>query len=267
MWTEVHHMKDAGSFQTMRLRDGIFVFVSVGLATVKVFVTPNLRDAARYVEVKEFTLPNAHSRLRLPHRSRHAEDLLLLDRVRRAISWPNSADELATSLCTMGSRLPLDTSEEQPKMSSIAHEAIQTAREKLGLQGREAPPRPGSALDRTLEVTAQLIVNFCRELGAYNNCPPTAKTSDQKILEIYSLINTAFQEAARRRGEQIPIPAELINRIVSGFLQMYEKMGESFMREHLRYEIDKYMREGLRPDYKRPLPFFSDSASSPRNRP
>ncbi len=27
------------------------------------------------------------------------------------------------------------------------------------------------------------------------------------------------------------------------------------MQEHLRYEINKYLREGLRPDYRRPLPF------------
>jgi hypothetical protein len=44
---------------------------------------------------------------------------------------------------------------------------------------------------------------------------------------------------------------------VSGFLQIYEKKGAAFLHEHLQYEIDKYVREGLRPDYQRPLTFFS----------
>ena len=121
-------------------------------------------------------------------------------------------------------------------------------------------------MEATLEVTAELIVNFYRELGAHNNCAPTARTSDQKILEIYSLVCSAFQEAAGRRGELTPIPADLLTRIVSGFLQMYEGMGERFMQEHLRYEIDKYEREGLRPEYRLPLPFFSDYGTRNRGR-
>jgi hypothetical protein len=142
-------------------------------------------------------------------------------------------------------------------MSSRAHEAIQTAQQQLGL-APEPPPLPGSALEKALEESAQIIIDFYRKLGAYNNCPPTSKTSDQKILEIYALVGTAFQQAARQRGEPLPIPDELINRIVSGFLQMYEYMGDKRLHDHLIYEVEKYVREGLRPDYRRPLPFFTD---------
>ena len=247
-------MKKAGSFQRMRLVDGTFVLVSVGLDTIKVLVSRLPSDPASYIEIKQFSLPNALERLQSPDRIRHAEDSGLLHQVRRVISWPKSADELAARLETIPSALSLDPSERQPTIASVAHEAIQTAQEKLG-HGRQAAPRHGSIAEQTLEASAQVIVNFYRELGVYNNCPPTAKTSDQKILEIYSLVSTAFQEAAKRRGEQIPIPAVFINRIVSGFLQIYENMGEHFMQEHLRYEIDKYVREGLRPDYRQPLPF------------
>jgi hypothetical protein len=135
---------------------------------------------------------------------------------------------------------------------------------------QQQAPTPGSVLDAALEPGAILIAGFYRRFGAYNNCPPTAKTSDRTIIEIYSLVGSAFQEAAKQRGEHIP--AEFVNRIVSGFLQMYEKMGENFMQEHLRYEVNKYLREGLRPDYRQPLPFFRDEEmevreSSTRRRP
>jgi hypothetical protein len=128
-------------------------------------------------------------------------------------------------------------------------------------------PNPGNLLEASIGATSSIVVRFFRELGTLNNCPPTAKTSDPEIIEIYSLVGTAFQEAAKKRGEGRPIPAALINRIVSGFLQIYEKKGATFLREHLQYEIDNYVREGLRPDYQHPLPFFprddenSDSAA------
>jgi hypothetical protein len=58
MWTEPHHSKDGGSFQLMRLRDGNFALISVGLTTVKVFVTPERTDMARCRELKDFPLHN-----------------------------------------------------------------------------------------------------------------------------------------------------------------------------------------------------------------
>lgn len=39
------------------------------------------------------------------------------------------------------------------------------------------------------------------------------------------------------------------------------------MQEHLQYEIEKYLREGLRPDYRQPLPFFSDDEMEIREGP
>jgi tetratricopeptide (TPR) repeat protein len=125
-------------------------------------------------------------------------------------------------------------------------------------QGCQAKPGSRTALDVALGAGGKIIVNFYRELGAHNKCPPTAKTSDDEITGVYSLVGSAFQHAAKQRGEHIP--AEFINTIVAGFLQMYERWGDSFMREHLRYEIDKYLREGLREDFRRPLSFFADES-------
>ena len=115
-------------------------------------------------------------------------------------------------------------------------------------------PQPGSALEAAREASKILIVSGYRSIAAKNGCPPSTMISDEKIIEIYSHVNTAFSQAAEQRGETIP--ALFINRIVLKFLIVHEKMPASFFDEHLRYEVDKYIREGLRPDYKQELPLF-----------
>ena len=79
-------------------------------------------------------------------------------------------------------------------------------------------------------------------------------TSDEKIIEIYSRVVTAFCQAAKQRGETIP--AVFLNRIVLKFLTVHEKMPAEFFGDHLQYEVEKYIAEGLRPDYKQELPLF-----------
>jgi hypothetical protein len=107
LWTEAHHTKGKGSYQTMRLKDGKFLVVSVGLNTIRVFVTSKLTDPADFLEIKRFDLPNGPERLRWRDKERHAEDLILLDWMRRAIAWPNSTAELVTTLDKRDSTLPL----------------------------------------------------------------------------------------------------------------------------------------------------------------
>jgi hypothetical protein len=101
MWTEPHHTKDGGSFQLMRLRDGNFALISVGLTTIKVFVTPERTDMARCRELKDFPLHNDLERVQWSAQDRHSEDLLHLDRMRRLIAWPTSEDELCATLDPM----------------------------------------------------------------------------------------------------------------------------------------------------------------------
>jgi len=105
-WTEVDHIENAGSSQTMRLPDGTFVFVSVGLTTTKLFVTPDLRDSTRYRELKTFSL--SPDRPLLSEAERRAQDELLLERVRRAIGWPNSEVELCATLGAIDDALLAD---------------------------------------------------------------------------------------------------------------------------------------------------------------
>ena len=35
------------------------------------------------------------------------------------------------------------------------------------------------------------------------------------------------------------------------FFKVYEEFGEDFLKEHSEYELDKYIKEGLTPEYQR----------------
>lgn len=114
--------------------------------------------------------------------------------------------------------------------------------------------KKSTMLDRVQESGSKVIVSGYRRIGAQLGCAPTAKTTDQKIIEIYTKVGTAFQEAAERRGEHIP--ALYLNNIVLGFLKLYEMVGDQFVQQHLQYEVEKYLAEGLRPDYTQELSLF-----------
>ncbi len=121
-------------------------------------------------------------------------------------------------------------------------------------------PKPRTMLDEIREVSGKLIVKGYRRFAAQYGCAPTAKTTDQKIMEIYTLVTTAFHQAAAQRGEHIP--ALFDNCIVLKFLKVYEMM-PGHLEQHLQYEVEKYLAEGLRPDYKQELPLFDPDGNDP----
>lgn len=98
------------------------------------------------------------------------------------------------------------------------------------------------------------LVKRLRNIGEYNNTAPTDKTSDQKIIEIYTLICSSFRKASSEKQERIP--ADNLNTIAMKFFKLYEEFGEDFMQEHLEYELKKYAIEGLRPEYKKGISLF-----------
>jgi hypothetical protein len=98
------------------------------------------------------------------------------------------------------------------------------------------------------------LIKRLREIGKYNNTAPTDKTSDEKVIEIYQLICSSFRNASTKRNERIP--ADNLNTIAMKFFNVYEEFGENFMQDHLKYELDKYLKEGLRPEYKKGISFF-----------
>ena len=98
------------------------------------------------------------------------------------------------------------------------------------------------------------LVKRLRELGDYNNTAPTENISDEKIIEIYTLICSSFRKASTEKQERIP--ANNLNTIAMKFFKVYEEFGEDFMQEHLEYELKKYKNEGLRPEYQRGISLF-----------
>lgn len=98
------------------------------------------------------------------------------------------------------------------------------------------------------------LVKRLRNIGEYNNTAPTEKTSDKKIIEIYTLICSSFRKASSEKQERIP--ADNLNTIAMKFFKVYEEFGENFMQEHLEYELKKYKNEGLRPEYQRGISLF-----------
>jgi hypothetical protein len=114
--------------------------------------------------------------------------------------------------------------------------------------------QPRTLLDQVQETGGKLIVSGYRRLAAQQGCAPTAATSDREIMEIYKKVGTAFREASKQRGEQLP--AGTINYIVWKFIQVKEMMGAAMLDSHLAYELQKYLSEGLRPDYRQDLRLF-----------
>lgn len=124
----------------------------------------------------------------------------------------------------------------------------------MGLFDGFKKKKPRTLLDQAQELAGPLIVNGYRRLAAANGTAPTSKTSDQKIIEIYQQVGSAFREASNERNEHLP--AGHMNTIVYKFFQVYEMLGEKMFYEHLKYEVDKYINEGLRADYKQDLKLF-----------
>jgi len=98
------------------------------------------------------------------------------------------------------------------------------------------------------------LVKRLRNIGEYNNTAPTDKTSDEKVIEIYTLICSSFRKASSEKQERIP--ANNLNTIALKFIKVYEEFGENFMKEHLEYELAKYLKEGLRIEYQKGISLF-----------
>jgi len=101
-----------------------------------------------------------------------------------------------------------------------------------------------------------VVVRAYRRLAESNGTAPTSKTSDEKIVEIYSKVLTAFKKASKAKGESLS--ANILNFIAYKFFQVYEMSGEDFMNEHLDYELNLYQNSGLREDYKKGMNIFND---------
>ncbi len=126
---------------------------------------------------------------------------------------------------------------------------------------KQTKSQPRTMLDSVQDVGGRLIVKGYRKISAQYGCAPTAKTTDQKIIEIYTKVGTAFHEAEQKRGEHIP--ALYLNTIVLHYLQLCEMLGEHHLQSHLQYDVNKYLAEGLREDFKKELNLFDENSNDP----
>lgn len=111
--------------------------------------------------------------------------------------------------------------------------------------------KPRTLLDEAKETAGKAVVYGYRRIAKERGCAPTQKTSDDKIIEIYSKVVSSFQKVAATKNERIP--AVYLNTIALKFYQVYELAGDAFLDEHLDYEINLYKTSGLRNDYKQEL--------------
>ena len=102
----------------------------------------------------------------------------------------------------------------------------------------------------------QLVIQGYRLISKESSgkLAPTNKTSDVEILMVYKTIVSQFHKAADIRGEHIP--AVNLNYITLQFLQIYEFFGKEYFKEHLDYQLQYYLDNGLREDYKQELDPF-----------
>lgn len=111
--------------------------------------------------------------------------------------------------------------------------------------------KPRTLLDEAKETAGKAVIYGYRRIAKERGCAPTQKTSDDKIIEIYSKVLSSFQKAAATKNERIP--AIYLNTIALKFFQVYELAGDAFFDEHLDYEINLYKTSGLRDDYKQDI--------------
>ncbi|WP_395679444.1 hypothetical protein [Dokdonella sp.] len=111
-----------------------------------------------------------------------------------------------------------------------------------------------TAYDAFLRSSSKVVIAGYRSIAKQHGLSPSLAVSDYLIMETYSTICESFRAAAESRGERIA--AEQLNRIALKFLQVREQSGDEFYREHLDYEIDRYLNSGLREDYQKGIRLF-----------
>lgn len=94
-------------------------------------------------------------------------------------------------------------------------------------------------------------VKIFRSIAKSSNIEQVNNLSDDKIMEIAQEVMNSFKDTAEKKGERIP--GGYLLTIAMKFIIVYATADEKFYYEHLNYEIDKYMNEGLREDYKQNL--------------
>ncbi len=84
-------------------------------------------------------------------------------------------------------------------------------------------------------------------MGLFSKIFGSKEPTDKEMEEMYLKIAPQFVRVAAERNEQISTKA--LANITSKFLFMKPSVTNEYFEEHLAYELEKYRKEGLRPDY------------------
>ncbi len=98
--------------------------------------------------------------------------------------------------------------------------------------------KPRTLLDDFNDV----IIKMYRPLLVNNK-----RIKDEKLLELVRVVMVSFKEAAESKGETIP--GSSLTKISMKFIKVFDIMGENLFMQHLSYEIDLYLKTGLRKEY------------------
>lgn len=114
----------------------------------------------------------------------------------------------------------------------------------MGLFNLFKDTKEKTLLDEVHESTVKLF----RTIGEANDTSPSKKMSDKLILEIATEVMSAFKNASQVKNERIP--GGYLMSIAMKFFVVYEQFGKLFYKKHLEYELQNYLENGLREDYK-----------------
>jgi hypothetical protein len=87
LWTEIERVKQGGSTQMMRIKDGNFIRLNVDDDSARVLVSPQLDSKESFTELASFPVRPSDKR-------RRQQQAAILDDLRRQIGFPESVGEL-----------------------------------------------------------------------------------------------------------------------------------------------------------------------------
>ena len=92
----------------------------------------------------------------------------------------------------------------------------------------------------------ELVAEY-RSIGEERKVPPSSRLSDEQIYETFVLSTAAFRQAAHIKQERVS--EATYKGIALKFMGVLEFFGEAYFVDHLKYEVERFHKEGMRDDY------------------
>ena len=103
--------------------------------------------------------------------------------------------------------------------------------------------------DRPLQEADLRLVSEFRKAAESQKCSPTEKMTDTQIINTFLIVTKAFGEASEKRREHLS--PDHLRHVVLKFLNTIESYGEDVFKESLSADLEYYLKNGLRADYRK----------------